>query len=458
VDALKLALPLVLQVKIESKELDFDDIDLVIKCLRMGGRHNVKDEVINKLTAAVSVKLNHLTVTQMLSVVASLTNLRYPHTNINTSLVDRVVKECLDSLTTPGVILPENTSFNFVISLITHSKDRKVFYHKGLFELVANLIVNNSNKVDIMRTCQALWALTRHEHIHYGLMDFVAEQIAALNKQLLTNERISFINILTAFSLPSNYLPNKPNSEVIYETILKTPQIESCLERNKHLLFRVLKYLFILNYYPKEFINECLTKHLDDGIALSTINGSRRDFLQTLVPIYQGLCLESNNFSDYENNQLRLKLKPFIEEFDALQSNQLKDNLKSYSLHRSLSQGLGGPKFIANNIISDFGHCVDHMVAMRKGNYPIAIGDNEQITHIKDLELPNDCKMSVKLIFINFKKIFRFFIGFYYQFISRIGIIPLTNRDFCREPSILKGETDFKIRTLRKAGITPLMV
>jgi len=40
----------------------------------------------------------------------------------------------------------------------------------------------------------------------------------------------------------------------------------------------------------------------------------------------------------------------------------------------------------------------------------------------------------------------------------RIGIIPLIYRDFCREPSILKGETEFRIRTLKKAGIATLPV
>ncbi len=37
-------------------------------------------------------------------------------------------------------------------------------------------------------------------------------------------------------------------------------------------------------------------------------------------------------------------------------------------------------------------------------------------------------------------------------------MIPLQKWDYCVDPFVIKGEVDFKIRTLKKAGITPLMV
>jgi len=359
----------------------------------MGSRHNVKDEVINKLAAAVSIKMDQLNVAQLLSVVASLTNLRYPHNDINMNLVDRVVRECLDKVTAPGVVLPENTTFNFVISLITYSSDRRVSYHKGLFEMFANLIVNNQDKIEIYRACAALWALTKHSHVHYGLLDYVAEQIASKNRKLITNEKLSFVNILAAFSLPSNYKPNKPNSDVIFETILQTPHINLCRQRSSHLLFRIMKYLSISNFYSHNFIKDCINKYLDDAVASSTINGSRLDMLHNLVLIYQGLCLEFSDSSHDDICQLKLKLKPFVDELIGLQSKEFKDKLQSESLQRSIEQGLGGPQFVTNNLFSEFGHFIDHVVVMRKGGYPIAIGERQNITCIKDLELPPDCKM-----------------------------------------------------------------
>ncbi|CAG2118775.1 unnamed protein product, partial [Medioppia subpectinata] len=96
VEALKLAIPLVLQLKIESKELDFDDMDLVVKCMRTAAKHNLKDDVVNGLTAAVSHRISELTISQTFSVIASLMLVSSPNSKLNINLIDRVVNQCLD--------------------------------------------------------------------------------------------------------------------------------------------------------------------------------------------------------------------------------------------------------------------------------------------------------------------------------------------------------------------------
>lgn len=40
----------------------------------------------------------------------------------------------------------------------------------------------------------------------------------------------------------------------------------------------------------------------------------------------------------------------------------------------------------------------------------------------------------------------------------RVGIIEILPHHYCRDPIILKGVVDFRVRTLKKAGITSVLV
>ncbi|XP_054154272.1 uncharacterized protein LOC128952843 [Oppia nitens] len=429
IEALKLAIPLVLQLKIESKELNFDDIDLVVKCLRAVAKHNLKDEVIDKLTLAVSYKIFELTVPQMFSIIASLTWVPTHNTNVNTTLVHRVINQCLDRVTAPGVIIPSNTSHNFIISLITHKRQRD-FYHKGLYEMVANLIIQKPTEFHISKATAVLNTLTSHYHIHYGLLDFVAKKIALRDPELIDSKKASFTNILGSFALPANYRPNESNSDDIYKIILSTNHINLCKEKTQHLLFKMLKNLAILNYYPKQEITEWFNNHFKSAISGSTVIGLRIDFLQSIRYLYQGLCLEAN----LENmDYLKHSLKAYVDELVEFEIKEVENVIKSETLEFALTQGLGGKQFFANNLFTGFGHHIDYVLAMRKGGYPININTNdEKISHITQLNLPSDAKI--------------------------YGILLLDFKDYCREPAIKKGDTDFKIRTLKKCGVNPIII
>ena len=391
IEALKLAIPLVLQLKIEGKELNFDDIELTIKCLRMAAKHSLRDEVVNQLTAAVNLKIPELTISQCYSVIAALITFPNTNTHINTGLVNRVVNHCLDRVTLSGAPLP-SSAHNFVVSLLLNSKTRKNFYHKGLFEMVANLITHNPNKFTNSKICGALFALTRHQHVNYALLDLVSDKIALREPDIIDNPRISFTNILLAFALPSNYRPNESNSEVVYKNILESNHINLCKQRNtKHLLFKILKHFSVLNYYPKEEIRSWINHHLETALSTSTLMGLRIEFLENIVYLYQGLCLESD-ISDSED--LKQTLKPLAEEFIAVCSKEWRENPKSDTLEVALSKGLGGPQFIAKNMLTDFGHFVDHVVVMRNGGYPLPIHqDQNKTNYISQLEVPSDSKM-----------------------------------------------------------------
>ena len=387
VDALKLALPLVLQVKIESKELDFENLEMVVKCLRMGANRNIKDELLNKLIAGISIKIKELTINQAYSVVGSLAAIKNVHPNLNTALAERVMLNCLDMITTPGVKIPNNISKQFILSLLTSNRSRIDYYHKGMFNMVSNLVIENSEELPTHRACQVLKTLNNFDHVNYQLMDFVAERIIQKDKELVNDQRTSFANILAAFSLPSNYKPIQ--SEKVYETILQSDSIQFLKKSGKHMLFKLLKHFSILGYYPVQFINDCLENYLHEGLVTATNLGLRREFLLNLLPLYQGIKLELKDGSISEKNLDKFKL--LIDETIIMMNNEERTN-KLTSLHSFLSQGIGGEQFVANSVFTEFGHLIDHMIFMRKGDYPVAVCREKEINFLNDIKLPPECK------------------------------------------------------------------
>ncbi|CAG2118061.1 unnamed protein product [Medioppia subpectinata] len=347
-----------------------------------------------------------------------------PNSKLNINLIDRVVNQCLDRVTAPGTPIPSTSSYSFITSLLTH-KTRRDFYHNGLYDMVANIIVQNPTKIHVSKASAVLWSLTKHSHVHYGLLDFMADKIAVRDPELIYSPKTSFTNILSAFALPSNYKP----TEDIYKTILESTHTKLCKEKTKFLLFKMLRHLFVLKYYPKHEISDWFEKYFKEALTSSTIMGMRSEFLDNTRVLYQGICLESK-ITDCE--ELKQRLKPFVEELVAFESKEIESSAKSETLEFALAQGLGGKNFIASNLYTDFGHLVDHVVVMRKGGYPVPINKDQSVTYISELEVPVDAKV--------------------------FGIISLTRKDFCREPNLKKGDTEFRLRTLKSCGVTPIAI
>jgi hypothetical protein len=169
--------------------------------------------------------------------------------------------------------------------------------------------------------------------------------------------------------------------------------------KTKHLLFKILRHLSVLNHYPKRVIRDWITNYLESALSTSTLMSMRFEFLENLVILYQGLCLESN-FDDCED--LKLTLKPLVEVLNTFQHREWKDTPKSNTLKFALTQGLGGNQFIGDNMFTDYGHCVDHVVVLRKGGIPAPIvPEDNKFTYISQLEVPSDSKMLVKISAFN---------------------------------------------------------
>lgn len=113
---------------------------------------------------------------------------------------------------------------------------------------------------------------------------------------------------------------------------------------------------------------------------------------------------------------------------------------KDYTFESFLSHGLGGDQFFETNVMTKYGHGIDYLIAMRKGNYPIAIKKLEdteiksrtKITFAEDLHIPMDSKI--------------------------IAIIEADDSCFCKNSWQLKGWMKLQLDTLEKIGYLPLMI
>ena len=136
----------------------------------------------------------------------------------------------------------------------------------------------------------------------------------------------------------------------------------------------------------------------------------RHFFLKTIAFIYQGLYLNSKkvNYSKETFQLIESKLKPFVDEYIHLLSNEMasQSNPILNEVYHAVSRQHGESQ-LTKNFISKSGLVVD------------------LLAHIND---------------------------------QSIGFVLLTRRNYCREPSILDGDSQFQLDMLQASGISTITV
>ena len=129
----------------------------------MSANRNIKDELRNKLIAGESIKMKELTINQAYSVVGSLNAIKNVDPNLNTALTKKVILNCLDMIIAPGVKISNNISKQFILSLLTSNKSRIDNNHKGMFNMVSNLVIENSKELPTHTSYQILKTLNNFD-------------------------------------------------------------------------------------------------------------------------------------------------------------------------------------------------------------------------------------------------------------------------------------------------------
>lgn len=420
VDGLRLAIPLVLQVQIDQ-QLDSDNLREVVNCLFLGCGASLKPATIQKIVNAITEKASLLTTEDAVTVIFSLLNINTPVDGYNEliNIAFDIVSQNIEDLTSQKLFK------------ILKSCRLQRFYHVKFFYSISNAIV--SQKWDLQMTYLAISNLYSLDFWSPDLIDYFAEILCVESKQYQNEELFSPLSCIEYLAATS-YRPAKIDeaARVLYSDENK---IENFGAKYPHLFLKFLSCLAMIGHFPHKLLTELLNEDILFNILnLNKKMGRMQEFDRYVLGLHWSFQLydKSKNFTVPASI-----LKKVIHAVY-----QKTTNVEPYPLTKFLENGLGGSQFLHSGVFTEEGHVIDHVVAMRSGNYPVSLQKSklkdskersvQNVTFVDDFVLPEDAKI--------------------------ITVLVAYEQDYLRDPEIVKSWFDLKVKSLAKKKYAVVVV
>ncbi|XP_065079735.1 uncharacterized protein LOC135702625 [Ochlerotatus camptorhynchus] len=356
VEALQLALPMLLQIQISYK-MDHENVQQLVDLIGFVAQHRVSDRCIMNVVSALTMHGTSMSGSQAADVLKALTDfntLEQPHLK----LLENVYQTLIEKI--------DDTNFktiDFVMKKIVEKNLDKypMFYNDAYFKRCAQFVVDYD--MGIMNALYFQKKLNKIAYLHVPLLDYIGSQ--AENLSIVPNSGI--IATVAAFSnadyRPHNWEPIK--TEIARHSSITNPSIP---------WIRYNLELLSLGIFNKSMLEQYLdAAALDRSMNRNTIV----DYLQ-LLELSQTLQLL---FPEYDGP---LPDKRYIEKGTVLllQNNEL-------PLHKPLEFVFGGEGSVLSQVTSNYGHVLDHVLVFdREGRVvkqQIQGNDEQDSARIEDI-------------------------------------------------------------------------
>ncbi|XP_055948959.1 uncharacterized protein LOC129981928 [Argiope bruennichi] len=416
VDGLRLALPLVLQVQIEQ-QLDSDNMTQVSECFQLACRSKLKPAVIEKIIHTLLKKAKSLSPSNAVTVIFALLSLEIPVDGYK-ELIEysfEVLSKNLDMIDSKS-ILP-----------IIRSCRAQGFYHSRFFFEVSKKMV--SENWNLEKTWETIRYWKKLNFCPQNVMDHLVHVLCADASTFVTSPLYSPLICLEYLTI-TGYHP--PHLEELLTLICSCEKKISILKETPILYFKFLTSLTTLGHFPENMLHEILNEnYLFTMWSASRKQGRNLDFERYAFNLVWALEVydQKDTFS-FPSTVLKSLIQSVCERHENF----------NYPLQKFIENGLGGEQFLQSGVFSRDGLSVDHVLAMRSGNYPVALSQSEsststkrnQVSFIEDMNLPPDTKI--------------------------VTVISATEDQYIRDPEVLKGWVDLKIKCLRKKKLYPVVI
>ncbi|XP_052744126.1 uncharacterized protein LOC112050548 isoform X2 [Bicyclus anynana] len=350
VDALKLALPLAFQIHLPL-ELDNQDLFLLRDMLIYCCSHDLPDRCINNVVTGLLLHDQAISPQMSKSIIWALCQINCTEQTFPTRT--QLLHKCCDILTQSI----DSLAYDDVLRTAARLKGRILekhpeFYHQQLMDAIANYVINND--VEFEKGLLVARVLSRIAHTHLSLMEYLCQK-AASDPDTLSNARTNIIFGFVNCLANNNYTPDPDQWDELRKQISANPILNAtnatlpwtklCLEMASlgHYEDRLLNRVF-----SKEFLNEYLARE-----------NNTLDYLQ-LLTLYE--AVRTFYSEEYELPQNILE--------------RAKDMYPVHSLNgvlvEHLTKGLGGPEYVAKNVVLPNGIVLDVVLAV-KGGYPLEL-------------------------------------------------------------------------------------
>ncbi|XP_062554747.1 uncharacterized protein LOC134219875 [Armigeres subalbatus] len=356
VEALQLALPMLLQIQISYK-MDHDNVQQLVDLIEVISQHRVSDRCVTNVVSALVLHGTNLTGLQAADVLKALTGFNTLEP-LHVKLLDNVYQTLIEKLDEINF-----KTIDFIMKRIVEKNIDKfpMFFNDAYFKRCAQYVVDHD-----MGFINALYfqkKLNKIAFLHVPLLDYMGSK--ADNLSIVPSAGI--ITIVAAFS-NADYRPNNWDS------------IKSEIARNSSIMNPSIPWIrYNLELLSLDIFNKSILQHYLEPTAVeqSMQRTNIVDHFQ-LLELFQTLRLL---FPEYDGP---LPDKRYTEKATVLllQNNEL-------PLQKPLEMIFGEEGSVLSQVTSDYGHVLDHvMVFDRDGRIvkqPILQDDEQRAARIEDL-------------------------------------------------------------------------
>lgn len=387
VAALRIALPMVLEIRLKNNEFDPDDVSAVTNFLRLAIVKNMSADVVNKLMVLIKTHSDRLTLFQFPKIISCLMSHRIDSISgadkeLAKDLLNSCVKKFVDSIRNGGW---SRFAEGQVIDLFWRCfEGQNTFYSKEFFDLVVEAhLRRNKGTSDLVDLAKKLMPFD------YVSMD-LNQQICENLSQNPVHKTGFSIGVLSPLIAASDFEPSCGWDRVIENTLDDHMMSESAFKSTFQYLKTLESMAFVGRYnrqYYGHLIN-ALTVMTQRPVPLGTVG-------QRLLNIRMALEHDEHDLPQEEVTTMFNQLEAFVQEsIRVLNPIRKKETSTSSSLRESLVKALGGEDFMRSGVWGKDGQYHDYVVVMRKGDYPVAIGKEVlELNFISDIKLPDQCKL-----------------------------------------------------------------
>uniref|UniRef100_A0A2L2YF31 FAST kinase domain-containing protein 2 n=1 Tax=Parasteatoda tepidariorum TaxID=114398 RepID=A0A2L2YF31_PARTP len=419
VDGLKLALPLVLQVQIEQ-QLDSDNLDEVVNCLQLACRSRLKPSIIERVMSVVLQKAKLLSASNAVSIAFALLNLETPVDGYK-----ELIGYSFEILSKNSDSLNQKQT----LSILRLCRGQGYYNSRFLFAVADKAI---SEKWNFESTYETVSYFYKMNFAPQYFIDYFVDVICSEADTLRTKLIYSPLNCLEYLSLTA-YPP--PRLDEALEILCSLDQkISNLTEKSTSLLVKLIGCSATCGHFPRKYIELVLNSdYLFTAWSQSKKQGRGRDFEISISVLAWSLeVYEQSESYKFPPTVLQKLLSAAAQKYEDYQS-----PIESFIQH-----GIGGAQFLQSGLFTQDGIFIDHVLGMRSGNYPVSLqtssfSDKHPLTSssikfVEDIILPEDAKI--------------------------VAIIVAQEDQYCRDPNVLKGWANLRVRCLMKKKYCPVVI
>ena len=309
VGALRIAMPLVLEIRLTNNEFESNDMSILIPSLRVAIARHLSGDLVNKLMLLIRNQNEQLTFFQYLKLVSYLTSPAIAEfKDVDMHLAHELTSHCLEQFAKLVKTYEwTRTSDDAVVDMFQKSfEGRKTFYSKDFFDLVVEVQLRRGTET--RHLVKLAKSMLPYGHVSRDLVNQIADNLA--HEKLHTDfEADLSIGALHPLVVLSDFEPGCGWDQILHNLFDDDLMAEAAVRQTFQYL-KILESMALIGKYNAAFysnLSHALTTMTTRPVPLGTVG-------QRLLNVNLGLGHDDHGMPLEQVRGLQQQLQTFVQE------------------------------------------------------------------------------------------------------------------------------------------------